>query len=411
MLSSPRTKKLLMDRALPVSRLLTLVGCWALSAFLSCVPEGLVDNPREPVWLTPNESGFLAGPYLMRSKPGTMLVVMKKKGGQLPVVEWWPSTSRQHVAPVPTSGPTRVRAKREGELWVAELDGLAPDTFIAYRVSSERGMTEPSVFKAGVSRGKPFRFAAFGDTRTNHSVHQAVIDAVSRQEVDFFVHTGDMVERGGQEPEWDAFFRIEGPLMAKAPIFPAIGNHDMSPRDYFGQYFLTARWADSLSYYFQDWGDLRIIAIDAGIECRDGCVQNWFARKALDEGAKKGMLMMLTLHLPPYSSGAHGSYELIQDTIDDLATEYGVEIVFTGHDHNYERTKLIKGVTYIVSGAAGAPIRPVKQQYFSEVVRTEPHYVLLDVNRDRIALRAINVDGDTFDDVVIHALAPRGKRP
>src|SRR5690606_24122442 len=151
-------------------------------------------------------------------------------------------------------------------------------------------------------------------------------------------------------------------------------------------------WADSLAYYYQDWGDLRLIAVDAEIECRGGCVQNWFARNALAEGARRGMLMIVTLHLPPYSSGAHGSNEYVQEAVEELATEFGVELVISGHDHNYERTKPIAGVTYLVSGAAGAPIRPVDKQYFSETVRTEPHYVVLDVNRDRISLRAINVN-------------------
>jgi hypothetical protein len=123
------------------------------------------------------------------------------------------------------------------------------------------------------------------------------------------------------------------------------------------------------------------------------------------------MLMLMLLHQPPYSSGAHGSDEYVQGPVEGLATEYGVELVIAGHDHNYERTKLIKGVTYVVSGAAGAPIRPVKKQHFSEVVRTEPHYVVFDVNSDRLALRAINVAGETFDAAIIQALPPsEGKR-
>jgi predicted phosphodiesterase len=337
-----------------------------------------------------------------------MLVVTKDKSASPPLVEWWLSSSRYDVAPPAASLIRAAQAQREGGLWVAELTGLPLDAFVVYRVTTGAKVTEPSVFKSGASRGQPFRFAAFGDTRTNHGVHRAVIDAVAREEVDFFVHTGDMVERGGREPQWELFFRIEAPLMKKAPIFPAIGNHDQSPRDHFGQYFLTARWADSLSYYYQDWGDLRIIAVDAGIECRDGCVQNWFARKALAEGAQQGLLMMLFLHMPPFSSGAHGSYELIQDTIVELTTEYGVELVFTGHDHNYERTKPIRGVTYVVSGAAGAPIRPVKKQHFSEVVRTEPHYVMIDVDRSSLTMRAINLEGETFDTAVIQALPPGG---
>jgi predicted phosphodiesterase len=369
-----------------------------------CVPAGLAEVPAGGAWQQTNPGGFRAGPYLIRDKPGNMYVVMKGKTEKPPSVSWWIPASPEHLTEPPSGQTKTVTAQLSDGLWLAHLSGLPLDTEIAYTVSSSLGQTPPTAFKAGASRGKPFTFAAFGDTRTNHNVHRAVIDAVAEERVDFFVHTGDMVEYGGREPEWDLFFRIEDPLMRQAPIFPAIGNHDRSPRDYFGQYFLTTHWADSLAYYYQDWGDLRIVAVDDGIECRDGCVQNFFARKALADGAKKNMLMMIILHLPPYSSGAHGSYEYVQRPVEELAVEYGVELIISGHDHNYERTKPIKGITYLVSGAAGAPIRPVRKEHFSAVVRTEPHYILLDVNKRQISLRSTNLKGEVFDTTLIHAL-------
>ena len=89
-----------------------------------------------------------------------------------------------------------------------------------------------------------------------------------------------------------------------------------------------------------------------------------------------------------------------------LLYEHGVEIVVNGHDHDYERTNPIDGTTYIVSGSAGAPIREVKPHAFSATVRTEPHYVLIDVEKDRLFLRAVNLAGNTFDSTVIPANPP-----
>jgi hypothetical protein len=97
----------------------------------------------------------------------------------------------------------------------------------------------------------------------------------------------------------------------------------------------------------------------------------------------------------------------IRESIGELARRYGVEIVFAGHDHNYERTKPIDGTYYVVSAAAGAPVRPVHPRWFSSVVRTEAHYVLVDVVPDRMTLRAVNLDGETFDQVVIDPVPPR----
>jgi hypothetical protein len=150
-----------------------------------------------------------------------------------------------------------------------------------------------------------------------------------------------------------------------------------------------------------------MLVVDSGIECRDGCAQYLFAERALQQGAADGKLMVIMLHFPPYSSGKHGSIIEVQKPITELARRNGVELVVTGHDHNYERSKAMFGTTYVVSGSAGAPIRPVEPRSFSARARTEPHYVLVDVEQDRLILRAVNLQGDTFDTYVIDENPPQ----
>jgi predicted phosphodiesterase len=338
---------------------------------------------------------------------------MKSGETEPPVVEWWVVGDREGRVSTgaASSQPAvhEVAATRSADLWVAALDGLPTTDFIAYKVRGELGETEPHVFRIGVPPGESFRFAAFGDTRTNHHVHRAVIEAMAREKIEFVVHTGDMVDRGGIQSQWDRFFQIERPLLIKTPIVPAIGNHDMSARRYFRHYFMHNRWTKSRRYFVHDWGNLRIVIIDGGIECRDGCAQYVFAERALAEGVRQGKLMAMMLHYPPYSSGAHGSHEGVQESISELARRYGVELVIAGHDHNYERTKPIDGVTYVVSGSAGAPIRPVNPRWFTAEARTEPHYVLIDVESNRMILRAVNLKGDTFDTAVLEDNPPQAK--
>ena len=141
-----------------------------------------------------------------------------------------------------------------------------------------------------------------------------------------------------------------------------------------------------------------------------GCDQYAFARKALARGRGEGHVDGHVLAFPALLSGKHGSHLGVQKPIKDLATRYGVELVVAGHDHNYERTKEINGTTFVVSGSAGAPIRPVRPQWFTAHARTEPHYVLIDVDGDRMVLRAINLRGDTFDTHVIEPNPPHPPR-
>ncbi len=358
-------------------------------------------------WKEPKAHPFVTGPYILFGGPDKAYVALKADLAKPPVVQWWVDDNEAPgVVPADAKSATAVQEK---DVWVATLDGLPPVKYVHYRVVSSRHTTKVETFRVGVGRDEPFRFAAFGDTRTGHAVHRAVVEGLARERIEFVVHTGDMVDRGGKKHQWERFFQIERPLLKGTPIIPAIGNHDVG-RDYFGRYFLLDRWTNNRRYYYHDWGNLRIVIMDGGIECRKGCEQYAFVRRALKEGAAKGMLMVMALHWPPYSSGAHGSQKLVQKPISELADLYGVELVIAGHDHNYERTKVLKGTTYVVSGSAGAPIRPVRPRSFTAVARTEPHYVLFDVENGRIIMRAINTRGDTFDTFTIKPNPPAEQR-
>jgi len=390
-----------------LSSKLSSLGQLALVTVVAATLGCGVPSTRSASWTEPTAHPFTTGPYIIFGGPDKAFIALKAGLPAAPVVHWWVTDSETPGA-VPSDAKTATAVK-ENDLWVATLTGLPPVKYIHYRVTSTKGATKPHTFRVGVPKGESFRFAAFGDTRTGHSVHRAVVEAVAREHIEFFVLTGDMVERGGKQHQWDRFFQIERPLLESTPVIPAIGNHDIG-RDYFGRYFLLDKWTNGRRYYYHDWGNLRIVVIDGGIECRRGCEQYAFVRKALKEGAAKGMLMIIALHWPPYSSGAHGSNKLVQKPVSELADLYGVEVVIAGHDHNYERTKRIKGTTYIVSGSAGAPIRPVRPRSFSAAARTEPHYVLFDVENGRMIMRAINLRGDTFDTFRIEPNPPAEQR-
>ena len=350
--------------------------------------------PRDrPNWTEQPGALFDIGPYLLLAGKGQAIVAMSG-GKHSPVVRWWPSSSREPTQPKDVQAVT---ANKSGDLWIARLSNLPDDRYVAYQVESMGRRTPIKTFRIGRLPGQQFRFAAFGDTRTGHAVHRAVVEAVAREHVDFVAHTGDMVERGGKDPQWRRFFQIERTLLDHAPILPALGNHDKSTRGYFRQYFLHRLWAKNRRYFAHDWGNLRIVSVDAEIECRSGCTQYAFVERVLAQAAERGMLIVMMLHMPPYSSGQHGSNLTVQRPITRLARQYGVELVISGHDHNYERTKPMAGTTYIVSGSAGAPIRPVGISPFTAVARTEPHYVLIDVSQTGLAIRAVNLRGDTFD--------------
>jgi predicted phosphodiesterase len=356
-----------------------------------------------PDWREPVAQRLLTGPYILLTGPDSALIGFSVSNVATATV-WWESEDG--------AGGEAI-ARRSGNLFSAKLEKLPRGPQIKYKVRLAKDKDFVAEGKFRVGRGptdRNTRFAAFGDTRTNHRIHREVAMAVAREDIDFLLHTGDMVERGGKPEQWITFFQIERELLAKTPIIPAIGNHDVSGRGYFERYFFLDQWAGGNRYFVTDWANVRLIAVDLGIECDERCSQYRFVERALEEGAEDGKILVLFLHYPPYSSGAHGSHLGVQPIVSDLARRYGIEVVVTGHDHNYERTKPINGTTYLVSGSAGAPIRPVQPQDFTAEARTEPHYVLFDVDGDKLSLRAINLRGEVFDEAVIEP-NPRGGPP
>jgi acid phosphatase type 7 len=380
-------------------------------AALAVLVAGCPVPPDYARWRESTPEQFELGPYIMLGEHGQAFIAIKVDSATAPTVQWWISGEDDLGPQVAAAGArstavVTVQARRYADLWVIPLDELPVGQRISYRVEAGDAQTPVRRFMVGSPPGRRFTFAVFGDTRTGHDVHRAVIEAMLQHPFDFVVHTGDMVERGGIKEQWRRFFQIERPLLVDRPIIPSVGNHDKSVRNYYERYFLHDFWADGRRYYVKDWGHLRMVAIDTMLEERAGSTQYEFIEAALAEGMRRNMLMMLFLHFPPYSSGRHGSTPGTQETVKELAYRYGVELVVAGHDHNYERTKSIDGTTYIVSGSAGAPIRPVNPRWFTAEARTEPHFVLVDVEPDRMMIRAINLEGQVFDTAVIPSNPP-----
>ena len=367
--------------------------CLALTG--ACVAKGLE-------WSDDTPHALVSGPYVMVTGQNSAIVAFRNlRSGDAKVI-WTAGDGRGGTLP----------ARKNGDLYWVQVEGLPRGPTIRYGVSIAGKAVANGSFRVGPAADeKGVRFAVFGDTRTNHMVHRSVIEAVAKEQIDFFLHTGDMVERGGREDLWITFFEIERPLLQKAAIFPSIGNHDLGNRGYYNKYFFLDRWAHGKSWYVADWGPVRIVSLDDTIICGRRCAQYEFVRKGLEEGAARGQLMVLFLHYPPYSSGAHGSDLQLRAVLGELAKRYGVELVVTGHDHDYERTVSIDGTTYMVSGSAGAPVRPIQPQAFTAAARTEPHYVIVDVENDRLVTRAINLRGEVFDNVTIEDNPPGGRPP
>jgi hypothetical protein len=112
-------------------------------------------------------------------------------------------------------------------------------------------------------------------------------------------------------------------------------------------------------------------------------------------------------HEPAYSSGSHGSTINVQTHLVPIFEAYGVDVVFNGHDHDYERTCPILddvcttiqngGVVYYVAGGGGAPLYSASGDWFTAYGDSIYHFLRAEVDDCRVRLDAIDTNGNVFD--------------
>ena len=278
------------------------------------------------------------------------------------------------------------------------IEGLSPYTTYHYRVLTNGSpLSEDSTFKTAADTAQGvFSFAVYGDDRTNHTAHQSVVDRALTLAPDFILNTGDLVEDGRVIEQWDTFFDIEQELLRIAPFFPSLGNHERNSSNYFDLFHLP----NNERYYSFDYGNAHITAlqVDGYEDYGVGSAQyNWFVNDLVSTAQPWKFVFF---HYPPYSSGSHGDNSSVQSALGPLFEQYGVQIVFNGHDHDYERS-LVNGVNYIVAGGGGAPLRSVSGGPYTVYAESTLHVVSISVDQHTLTSVGVRPDGTTFDGFTI----------
>jgi predicted MPP superfamily phosphohydrolase len=90
--------------------------------------------------------------------------------------------------------------------------------------------------------------------------------------------------------------------------------------------------------------------------------------------------------------------------LEPLFVRYGVNVVFSGHDHVYERIKPQKGITYFISGAGGqlrkGDVKP--SEITAAQYDQDRSFMLIEVSGNDLFFQAVSRSGATVDSGVIH---------
>jgi 3',5'-cyclic AMP phosphodiesterase CpdA len=269
-------------------------------------------------------------------------------------------------------------------------------SYVTHLGGSPRKTTPLEPYAAG---DEPvLRLAAAGDVGYPGSRVEATAAAMTSaaewRPFDALVLLGDNVYPAGDPAQLDE--TVFGPfapvLDAGTPLWPILGNHDVMEGhadanvEALG---MPGRW------YSEQLDDLLFVALDSNDLSTEQL--DW-----LDEvlAGSDATWKVVVLHHPPYSSGYQGSDLEARRTVSPIVERHGVQLVLSGHEHDYERSVPIDGVTYIVSGA-GADTRRTGHDEFTAEAWSWHHFLDISVYPDRMVVRAVNQDERVFDEVTI----------
>lgn len=299
----------------------------------------------------------------------------------------------------PDGAPVAIAAARPemtGQAW-ADLERLEPDTVYCYALSDGRALTERTGFRtAPASAAAPVRFLAFGDSGEGGPDQRALAQWMFDVPAELIVHTGDVAYDDGTLGQYeDNVFGIYHQLLRNLPFYPAAGNHDYRTMQG-GPFRQVFSLPGSERWYSFDHGSVHFVALDTEADYKTQA--RWLA----DDLAKTSLpWRVVYLHRPPYSSGSHGSDTGLRRALAPVLEAGGVQLVLTGHDHDYERTTPQRGVHYIVTGGGGRGTYGVDRSDFTAFSEAVIHFVYVEASSDELVVHAIDARGAEFDSVAI----------
>ena len=253
------------------------------------------------------------------------------------------------------------------------------------------------------------RFLVIGDSGTGGGAQKLVADRIAEVHkvfpFEFALMLGDNLYGG--ETAGDYRRKFEEPykplLDANVKFFASLGNHDDPAQRFYENFNMNGE-----RYYsfkapkpgIGSRGGARFFALDSNYMKKEQL--DWLKKELEGSGSEWKIAFF---HHPLYSSGEkHGSNTALREQIEPLFVEHGVDVVFTGHEHFYERLKPQQGITYFVSGSAaklrrgniadntGMTAKGFDQGYT---------FMIVEIAGDEMHFQTIDSDGKTIDSGII----------
>ncbi|MDG2476430.1 MAG: metallophosphoesterase [Phycisphaerales bacterium] len=350
---------------------------------------------------------ILVGPYLQATASKAVTLMWETTRPTSGVIEYGQTSEL---------GST-VESKQASLMHEIIVSGLQPETNYFYRVRSsddtETVQSEILTFQTMIRPTTPVGFVVVGDTQNNPAVTTMMSTFAWSHRPHFIMHCGDLVGTGTVKREWvHEFFGSTGDLLGRFPIYPTLGNHERDAQLYYDYFSLPGE------EYFYDyrWGDVHVFVLDTNKDVSPESDQyQWFVKAVAESDAQWKVVQH---HQPAYSSDSNDYGDTwkgpsswgdvrIQEHLVPLYEQFGVDVVFNGHIHVYERTWPLRagqvdednGVTYVTTGGGGGHIEdfaPTRTWFTAHKYRGH-HFCIVTASDKTFELRAFDQEGKIID--------------
>jgi hypothetical protein len=248
------------------------------------------------------------------------------------------------------------------------------------------------------------RFAVIGDMGTGdkpqYELAGKLVEYRQSFVFEFVLTVGDNIYDGSAPIDFEnKFERPYKPLLdAGVKFYATLGNHDKPNESFYKPFNMGGQ-----QYYTFKKGNVRFFALDTN--SMNPRQLAWLEKELQNSGEDWSICYF---HHPLYSSaGYHGSSTELRGVLEPLFVKFGVQVVFAGHDHVYERVKPQKGITYFTEGASGS-LRAgnLKKTALTAVGYDQDRtFMLVEIDGDELHYQTISRTGQTVDSGVIRRVA------
>ena len=368
---------------------------------------------------------FNAGPYLNYSTQTSINLVWETDRPADFVIEYGKQVPPDQKVELNTltlkkEGP----GSAEGNIYQVTLSNLEPHTPYFYNIKAKArdgSVMESGVltFATAVKSYEPFSFAVIGDTEARPHVNDRVCKLVWDERPNLLMIVGDLTDGGKEEHkfEWNfEFFQGVTQLASRIPVFPVAGNGE-GDLHWYNRYH---KLPESEAYYSFTYGNAEFFMLNSNQPkefAPGGAQYQWLEEKLKNSTAT---WKFVAHHHATYSADEddYGNAWKGKTNLGDAAIrqivplyeKYGVDMVFFGHLHTYQRTLPIKdnlvdqknGVIYVQGGGGGGNLEDFapSRAWFSAKTYRGHHYFIISVHNNTLNLKMYDTEGrmrDYFD--------------